>query len=124
MKEMYITITGFKHYYGVAPFKIGKKVKCIKEPNNPYDSEAIKVVMKHIGTVGYVANAPYTAATGTMSAGRIWEKVGKKFYARVMFITSTKVICRVVEEEEGKTDIKDKEFNKELEETSAEDGII
>lgn len=70
----------------------------MKESDNSYDSEAIKAVMKHIGTVGYVANAPYTAATGTMSAGRIWEKVGKKFYARVMFITSSKVICRVVEE--------------------------
>lgn len=109
MKEMYITITGFKHYYGVAPFKIGKKIKCVKEPDNPYDSEAIKAVMKHIGTVGYVANAPYTAATGTMSAGRIWEKVGKKFYARVMFITSSKVICRVVEGEEGKKVAEDKD---------------
>lgn len=99
MKEMYVTITGFRHYYGVTPFKIGKKVKCVKEPNNPYDSEAIKVVMKHIGTVGYIANTPYTSATGTMSAGRIWEKVGKKFCARVMFITSSKVICKVVEEE-------------------------
>ena len=124
MKEMYITITGFKHYYGVAPFKIGKKIKCVKEPDNPYDSEAIKAVMKHIGTVGYVANAPYTAATGTMSAGRIWEKVGKKFYARVMFITSSKVICRVVEGGDRKTCIKDKEFEKDPEERGAKDVII
>lgn len=102
MKEKYVTITGFKYYYGVTPFKVGKKVKCVKEPGNPYDSEAIKVVMKHIGTVGYIANSTYTVATGTMSAGRIWDKVGKKFYARVMFITSSKVICKVVEEETGK----------------------
>lgn len=107
MKEMYVTITGFKYYYGAAPFKIGKKVKCVKEPSNPYDSEAIKVVMKHIGTVGYIANSLYTSATGTMSAGRIWEKVGKKFYARVMFITSSKVICRVVEEGDKESDVKD-----------------
>ena len=110
MKEMYVTITGFKYYYGASPFKIGKKVKCVKEPSNPYDSEAIKVVMKHIGTVGYIANSPYTSATGTMSAGRIWEKVGKKFYARVMFITSSKVICRVVGEEERELDTKDKDI--------------
>ena len=49
-------------------------MKCIKDKNNPYDSEAIKVVMKEIGTVGYIANSPYTTATGTMSAGRIYEK--------------------------------------------------
>ena len=57
----------------------------------------MKVVMKEIGTVGYVANTPYTAATGTLSASRIYEKVKKKFIVEVMFITSSKVICRVVE---------------------------
>lgn len=79
MKEKYITITGMNHYYGLRPFSVGKKIKCIKDKNNPYDSEAIKVVMKEIGTVGYIANSPYTTATGTMSAGRIYEKVKKKF---------------------------------------------
>ena len=69
MKEQYVTITGFKYYYGVTPFKIGKKIKCVKEPDNPYDGEAIRAVMKHIGTVGYVANSPYTVAGGTKSAG-------------------------------------------------------
>lgn len=97
MKEKYITITGMNHYYGLRPFSVGKKVKCIKDKNNPYDSEAIKVVMKEIGTVGYVANSPYTTATGTMSAGRIYEKVKKKFVVEVMFTTPSKVICRVVE---------------------------
>ena len=52
--------------------------------------------MKNIGTVGYVANAPYTTATGTSSAGGIAHKVGKRFKLKVMFITSTKVICKVV----------------------------
>ena len=97
MKEKYITITGMNHYYGLKPFSVGKTIKCIKEKDNPYDSEAIKVVMKEIGTVGYIANSPYTAATGTMSAGRIYEKVKKKFTVEVMFITSSKVICRVVD---------------------------
>ena len=97
MKEQYVTITGFKHYYGITPFKPGKKIKCVKEPDNPYDSEAIKAVMKHIGVVGYVANSPYTVAVGTKSAGRIAHKVKKKFTVEVMFITGTMVICKVVD---------------------------
>lgn len=97
MKDIYITITGMNHYYGLTPFAIGKKIKCVKDKNNPYDSEAIKVVIKEIGTVGFVANTPYTAATGTMSAGRIYEKVEKKFHVEVMFMTSSKVICKVLE---------------------------
>ena len=97
MKEKYVTITGTNHYYGMKPFSVGKKVKCFKELYNAFDSEAIKVVIKGIGTVGYIGNSPYTTATGTMSAGRIYEKVKKKFIIEVMFNTSSKVICRVVD---------------------------
>lgn len=107
MKDKYITITGMNHYYGLAPFKIGKKLKCVKEPSNPYDSEAIKVIIKDIGKVGYVANTPYTKATGTLSAGGIASYVKKKFKVEVMFITSSKVICKVVD------GIKDKGKKKE-----------
>ncbi|WP_207664204.1 MULTISPECIES: HIRAN domain-containing protein [Hungatella] len=106
-QEYYITITGTSHYYGMRPFSVGKRFKCVKEPSNPYDGEAIRAVMKEIGTIGYVANSAYTTATGTMSAGRIYDRVQKKFQAEVMFITSSKVICRVVkgigEEKEGET---------------------
>lgn len=97
MKELYVTITGFKYYYGQAPFKVGRKIKCVKEPDNPYDAEAIRATMKNIGTVGYIANTPYTMAVGTRSAGAIGHKVKKKFTVEVMFITGTKVICRVVD---------------------------
>ena len=45
----------------------------------------------------YVANSPYTVATGTKSAGGIAHKVKKKFTVEVMFITSSKVICKVVD---------------------------
>lgn len=97
MKDLYITITGMNHYYGLVPFKVGQKLTCKKEKNNPFDNEAIKVVIKPLGTVGYVANSPYTKATGTYSAGAIKNKVKKKFKVKVMFITSSKVICKVVD---------------------------
>lgn len=77
MKEKFISITGFKNYSGSIPFRIGYLVRCEKEPDNPYDSEAIKCTMPVIGTVGYVANSCNTVAGGTMSAGRIYDKVGK-----------------------------------------------
>ncbi len=35
MKEKYITIAGMNHYYGLKPFSVGKKVKCMKDKNNP-----------------------------------------------------------------------------------------
>ncbi len=48
--------------------RLGRRLNVSKEPNNPYDGEAIKATMKQIGTIGYVANSPYTVATGTKSA--------------------------------------------------------
>lgn len=97
LKEHYITITGMGHYYGLTPFKVGKRIKCVKEPENVYDSEAIRCQLKHVGKVGYVANSPFTVATGTKSAGGISHKVKKNFKVEVMFITGHSVICKVVE---------------------------
>ena len=28
-KNIFVTITGFKHYYGLEPFKIGNLIRCI-----------------------------------------------------------------------------------------------
>ena len=97
MTEQYITITGIKHYYGIIPFEIGRKITCVKEPDNYYDQEAIRCQVKHIGTVGYVANSTYTVAVGTKSAGRIAHKVKKKFKVQVMFVAGNYVICKVVD---------------------------
>lgn len=105
MKEQYITITGTAHYYDLTPFKVGKKIKCVKEPENPYDSEAIRCQVKHIGRVGYVANSPFTVATGTKSAGGILHKVKKTFKVEVMFITGHSVICKVVDGIKDKKDV-------------------
>ena len=48
----------------------------IKEPDNEYDTEAIKVEMPGIGHIGYVANSPYTVVGESYSAGRLYDKIG------------------------------------------------
>ena len=49
--------------------KPGMKVKLVKEPDNAYDAEAIKVMMKGVGLVCYVANSVYTVKGESWSAG-------------------------------------------------------
>lgn len=95
MKELYVTITGFKNYYDQRPFKIGQLIRCAKEPDNTFDGEAIRCFLPLIGTVGYIANSANTVAGGTYSAGRLYDRVPRRFYVRVCFTTFTKVICRV-----------------------------
>ena len=46
MKEdMYITLVSMRHFFGVKPFKKDGILKLIKEKDNNYDDEAIKVVV-------------------------------------------------------------------------------
>lgn len=111
MKEKYVTITGFSHYYGLRPFAIGSLICCRKEPDNSYDGEAIRCSLPVIGTVGYLANSVNTVAGGTMSAGRIYDHVKKHFFVRVMFTTFTKVICRI---EYGDPQVMEKETQRRM----------
>ena len=76
MGKMYFTIAGTKHHYGQEYFEPKMEVKLVKEPDNEFDKEAIKVEMDGLGLVGYVANSPYTVQGDSMSAGRLYDRIG------------------------------------------------
>ncbi len=42
-------------------------MKLVKEPDNEFDKEAIKVELDGLGLVGYVANSPFTVQGESMS---------------------------------------------------------
>lgn len=94
-KKLYVTLTGTKYYHGTGFLQPGMKLKLIKEPENEYDSEAIRVELKGLGKVGYVANSPGTVIGESKSAGRVYDKIGKKGTAKVMIVTEHGVLCRV-----------------------------
>ena len=74
MKKIYFTITVMSHYYGDNFFEKGMTVTLVKEKDNEVDSEAIKVELEGLGTVGYVANSPYTVLGESYSAGRLYDR--------------------------------------------------
>jgi len=96
MENIFITITGISHYFGKKPFEIGRTLKLIKEPDNPYDSEAIGVYLPFIDKIGNVANSVNTVYGGTQSAGRIWDKIENEAFAQVMFTTHSSVIAIIL----------------------------
>lgn len=83
-KTYFVTITGLNHYYGAKPFEIGRVIKLIKEPDNEYDNEAIVAFLPFIDKIGYVANSTNTVYQGTISAGRLYDKIEDYAYARVI----------------------------------------
>ena len=97
MEEMYFTIAGCNHYFGSDFMKKGMKVKLIKEPDNEYGKEAIQVKVKGLGKVGYVANSPYTVKGESVSAGRLYDKLGDKAKGKVVFVIDDGVVCRIVD---------------------------
>ena len=126
-----ITITGTCHYYGQEFLKPGMKIQLIKDPENKYDREAIRAEVKGIGKIGYVANSPQTVLGESMSAGRLYDKIGDKAKATVLYVLPCGVLCRVktalhddipIPEEDVPTETDEDEYDKHIK-TLKEDTI-
>lgn len=127
-KTYFVTITGLNHYYGKKPFEIGRIIKLIKEPDNEYDKEAILAFLPFIDKIGYVANSTNTVYDGTISAGRLYDKIDDYAYAQTMFITHSSVIALVlppdeVEEIKETPPVKEKESGNNKPKTKARIGF-
>lgn len=96
MGKLYITVAGANHYYGSEFLEKGMKVRLEKEPDNEYDREAIAVKLEGLGKIGYVANSPYTVQGESVSAGRLYDKIGAQAEAKVVFVLPQGAICKVI----------------------------
>ena len=81
-------------------FKKDGILKLIKEKDNNYDDEAIKVEMRHAGQVAYVSNSTNTVIRGTMSAGRIYDKILDEDYAQIKFYNRDIGIAKILTPDE------------------------
>ena len=93
MNKIYFTITGTHCFYGTDIFEKDMNVRLVKEPDNPFDKEAIKVELDGLGTVGYVANSVHTIIGESYSAGRIYDKIGDKVTGTVLYKVNNGVLC-------------------------------
>ena len=95
MKKVYFTLTGTNYYFGNEFLEKDMKIKLIKEPDNKHDKEAIQVKMGALGKIGYVANSTHTVIGETMSAGRLYDRIGDTAEAKVVCVTDRGVLCKV-----------------------------
>ena len=93
METIYFTIVGTNHYYGQEFVETGMKVKITKDPENEFDKEAIKVEIDGLGTIGYVANSPYTVLGESISAGRLYDKIEDTAIGKVLYILPKGILC-------------------------------
>ena len=98
MKKIYFTITGTCFYYGKDFFEKGMTVRLVKEPDNEYDNEAIRVELEGLGLVGYVANSPNTVVGESCSAGRLYDKIADTAEGAVLYNVDGGVLCYIEKE--------------------------
>ena len=97
MEELYFTITGCRHYYGNEFMEKDMEVKLLKEPDNEYDREAIQANIKGLGKCGYVANSPYTVMGESMSAGRLYDRLGDEAEGKILFVIGDSAVCMITD---------------------------
>lgn len=97
MEKIYSTVAGTKHYFGQEFFEPNMEVKLIKEPDNELDKEAIRVEVDGLGKVGYVANSPYTVQGESMSAGRMYDRMGDTAKGVVKYVLPQGILCELVQ---------------------------
>jgi hypothetical protein len=52
--------------------------------------------------IGYVANSPYTVLGESMSAGRLYDKIGDEAAGKVLYVLPRGVLCVLDEESVAK----------------------
>ncbi|NLC53785.1 MAG: DNA-binding protein [Firmicutes bacterium] len=95
--DRYVAVVGFGQFYGRKIFKPEQIVKLVKEPNNAFDDEAIRVELEPVGQVGYVANSTATVPRGCHSAGRIYDTFEQFCFGVVRFVTKETVIVELLD---------------------------
>lgn len=98
MNKMFFTIAGTHFYHGKDFFEKDMKVKLVKEPDNPFEKEAILVKIEGLGDVGHVANSPYTVVGESYSAGRLYDKIGDTADGTVLYVVDKGVLCFIQED--------------------------
>jgi len=96
MSNTYITINHTEEFGGVLGYRVGDKLTLKKDHNNIYDDEAIIAFGKHDTKCGYVANSVESVARGTVSAGRLYDKIEESCNAVIQFILEEKIIASVI----------------------------
>lgn len=95
MEKIYFTVAGTSHYFGQEFFEPKMEVKLIKEPDNEFDKEAIRVEIDGLGTAGYVANSPYTVQGESMSAGRLYDRMEDTAKGTVKYVLPQGILCEL-----------------------------
>ena len=85
-----------RYSWGSEFLKEGMIVRLVKEPENLSDNEAIRVEMRGLGKIGYVAASPHTRIGESVSAGRLGTEFDKVAFGKVLYIMHNGAVCEFI----------------------------
>ena len=68
----------------------------MRKSDNIYDDEAIMVYGPHDVKCGYVANSVCSVARGTLSAGRLYDRISDSASCQISFILDDCIIAQLL----------------------------
>ena len=97
MKKAFITVSGMDYFCGNDFVQPGMEIAVTlkKEPDNEYDKEAILVWTEGLGDIGHVANSWQTVVGDTMSAGRLYDKIGDTAEGIVRYVVPQGLVVEI-----------------------------
>ena len=95
-EEMFVTINHIEDFGGTISYRVGDILTLKKDHDNMYDDEAIIAYNKHKCKCGYVANSVCTVARGTLSAGRLYDRIQETCECKINFILDDAIIATVI----------------------------
>ena len=101
MESIYVTVTHLEEFCCLSGFRPKERLIIAKDRDNIYDDEALLVMKENGFKCGYVANSCRTAARGTFSAGRLYDRFDEKIEAEVCFVFPDTLIARVIFDQEA-----------------------
>jgi len=55
--------------------------------------------MEGLGKIGYVANSPYTVLGDSVSASRLYDRIGDVAYGVVKYVLPQGILCELIEKD-------------------------
>ena len=91
--EVFVTVTGYSHYFGKGVFNLGETFILRSEPDNRHDRYAVAVYSPKYGKCGYIANSRHTAALGTELASSLCDSDINDTVIKIRFIADDYILA-------------------------------
>ncbi len=96
-KDIFLTIEDINNFEGTFPFSAGRQLLAVKEFDQMFKRNTIKILDVGNTLVGYISDLYFNVLEGTSLMRDIFDLVGDFFVVEVIFVKNSFVKCRIID---------------------------